>query len=146
MAQQGEFIDRRDPRMKGRRSTDAIGAAVGATVGTVASTAGRALGGLVGAAAAFVPGGTQRNIDAAAEEVYWRDHYASEPYYNPGYNFEDYLPAYRVGWEARRKSPVSRFEDLERELEAEFHWNRGQSRLLWEQARHAARAAFQRQR
>jgi hypothetical protein len=121
MAQQGEFNERRDPKHKGRRSTDAIGAA-----------------------AAFVSG-TSR-IDATAEEAHWRDHYASEPYYDPGYNFEDYLPAYRVGWEARRKSSHSRFDDLERELEAEFHWNRGQSRLLWDQARHAARAAFERMR
>jgi hypothetical protein len=142
MAQQSDYEDRRDPKMKGRRSSDVIGAAVGGTVGAVAQTAARAVGGVLGAAAAFVPRSTK--IDAAAEEVYWRDHYASETYYDPGYNFEDYLPAYRVGWEARRKSANSRFEDLERELEAEFHWNRGQSRLLWEQARHAARAAFER--
>jgi len=120
MAPQREFIDRRDPKQQGRRSTDSFSGAP-----------------------AF-PGAL--NFDTTAEEAYWRDHYAAEPYYNPGYNFEDYLPAYRVGWEARRKSSHSRFEDLERELEAEFHWNRGQSRLLWDQARHAARAAFERVR
>lgn len=144
MAQQSDFTDRRDPRMRGRRSGDAIGATVGGTVGAVAQTAARAVGGLVGVAAAFVPRGAK--LDATAEEAHWRDRYASEPYYDPGYNFDDYLPAYRVGWEALRKSPTSRFEDLERELEAEFHWNRGQSRLMWADARHAARAAFQRQR
>jgi hypothetical protein len=144
MAQQSGFIERRDPKQNGRRSTDAIGAALGGTVGAVAKTAARAVGGVIGAAAAFVP--RSAKVDAAAEEAFWREHYASEPYYNPGYNFADYLPAYRAGWEALRKSSGSRFEDLERELEAEFHWNRGQSRLLWEDARHAARAAFERSR
>ena len=34
------------------------------------------------------------------------------------------------------------FEQAERDLQSDFHWNRGQSRLLWEQARDAVRAAF----
>lgn len=40
------------------------------------------------------------------------------------------------------KYPGKSFEQAEHDLQADFHWNRGQSRLLWEQARDAVRAAF----
>lgn len=40
--------------------------------------------------------------------------------------FEDYLPAYRA------------------DLQLEYSWNRGESRLLWEHARQAMRAAWDR--
>lgn len=76
--------------------------------------------------------------------IYWREHYAAEPYYDASFGFEDYLPAWRTGWEGRAKYAGRSFEDAERDLQADFHWNRGESRLLWEQARAAVRAAFER--
>src|SRR6185437_5113669 len=39
--------------------------------------------------------------DPAREEAYWRESYRREPYFERGYTFEDYLPGYRIGWEAR---------------------------------------------
>jgi len=113
-------------------------------------TAGRAVAGAVGAAAGVAAGaaaaltGQQgpHKVEAANEELYWREHFANEPYYDTAFDFEEYLPAWRTGWEGRAKYAGRSFEDAERELQADYHWNRGQSRLLWDQARPAVRAAW----
>lgn len=114
----------------------------------IAESAGRALGTMVGTAAgvvaALIGKAPAPKADPMTEELYWREHYASEPYYDASFAFEDYLPAWRTGWEGRAKYAGRGFADAERELQADFHWNRGQSRLLWEQARAAVRAAFER--
>ena len=82
--------------------------------------------------------------DPAREEAYWREHYRREPYYERGYTFDDYLPAYRAGWEARIRYLGRSFDEVERELERHYRRNRGSSRLGWEKNRHAARAAWER--
>jgi hypothetical protein len=112
------------------------GKAVAGAVGTVAGIA-------AGTAAAIAGKNAPVTVDAANEELYWREHFAAEPYYDANFTLEDYLPAWRTGWEGRARHGRRRFEDAEQDLQAEFHWNRGQSRLLWEQARDAVRAAFE---
>ena len=82
-------------------------------------------------------------INPTAEEAYWREAYRAEPYYRSEFTYEDYGPAYRVGY----TGPVRRigeFEQLEGELEGDFARVRGKSRLRWEDAREAARAAWKR--
>jgi hypothetical protein len=84
-----------------------------------------------------------RIINPTAEEAYWRDAYRSEPYYRSEFTYEDYSPAYRVGY----TGPVRRngeFETLEGELKNDFDRVRGRSRLRWEEAREATRAAWRR--
>src|SRR5690349_5427695 len=83
-------------------------------------------------------------IDPTLEESYWRSNYMREPYYERGYNFEDYHPGFRTGWEGRRRYENRRFEEVERELAREYQRNRGASRLEWAKNRHAARAAWER--
>ena len=83
-------------------------------------------------------------IDARAEEAYWRGHFLREPYYERGYSFEDYLPAYRTGWEGRVRYHGRSFEQAERELARDYQRNRGESLLDWRRNRHAARAAWER--
>jgi hypothetical protein len=83
--------------------------------------------------------------DPAREEVFWRESFRREPYFERGYTFEDYLPGYRVGWEARLYySDARSFDEIERELERQYRRNRGPSRLGWDKNRHAARAAWER--
>jgi hypothetical protein len=120
-----------------KRILESAGRAVGTVVGTAAGLASAAANALMGKTPA-------PKVDPMTEEIYWREHYAAEPYYDTNFGFEDYLPAWRTGWEGRAKYAGRSFEHAERELEADFHWNRGQSRLLWEQARPAVRAAFER--
>lgn len=82
--------------------------------------------------------------DPAREEAYWRENYKREPYYERGYMFDDYLPAYRAGWEGRVQYEGRSFDEVERELERHYRRNRGASQLGWEKNRHAARAAWER--
>jgi hypothetical protein len=85
------------------------------------------------------------HCDPAREEAYWRENYRREPYYERGYAFEDYLPAYRIGWEARLfYADARRFDEIERDLERAYRRKRGPSQLGWEKNRHAARAAWER--
>ena len=112
--------------------------------GVVGVAAGTAAGLAAGAADALVGKKPVKEVDAMAEELYWREHFAAEPYYDASFQFEDYLPAWRAGWEGRAKYAGRRFEDAERDLQADFHWQRGKSGLLWDQARAAVRASFER--
>jgi hypothetical protein len=82
-------------------------------------------------------------INPTAEEAYWREAYRREPYYRAEFTYDDYGPAYRVGY----TGPLRRegeFDEIEGALENDFHQVRGRSRLHWEEAREAARAAWQR--
>lgn len=84
-----------------------------------------------------------RVINPMAEDAYWREAFRQEPYYQPDLNFEDYGPAYRVGYTAPLRREGS-FNTLERALAQDFDRVRGRSRLSWEQARKATRAAWER--
>ena len=82
-------------------------------------------------------------FNPTAEEAYWREAYRHEPYYREDFSYDDYGPAYRVGY----TGPVRRegeFDELEHALKDDFQRVRGRSRLGWEQAREATRAAWQR--
>jgi hypothetical protein len=82
-------------------------------------------------------------VNPTAEEAYWRAAYRREPYYRTEFTYEDYSPAYRVGY----TGPMRRngeFESLEGELKNDFDQVRGRSRLRWEEAREATRAAWRR--
>jgi len=124
-----------------------------AIIKTIVETAGKAVAGAVGTAAGVAAGAAESlttarsapppKVEPANEELYWREHFAAEPYYDPAFDFEEYLPAWRTGWEGRAKYVGRRFEDVERELQSDYQWNRGQSRLLWDQARAAVRAGFE---
>ena len=84
-----------------------------------------------------------RVINPMAEDAYWRAAFRNEPYYQPDLGFEDYSPAYRVGYTAPLRRDGS-FNTLERSLAQDFDQVRGPSRLSWEQARQATRAAWER--
>lgn len=94
--------------------------------------------------AAVTPEKPAEIVDPTAEERHWKENYAREPYYERGYSFDDYHPGYRSGWEARRRYQGKSFEEVERDIQAAYERNRGQSRLGWEKNRHAARAAWDR--
>ena len=121
-----------------------VEAGVKTVAGVVGTAAGTAAGLAAGAAQALVGKKPAQEIDPMAEELYWREHFAAEPYFDANFQFEDYLPAWQTGWEGRMKYAGRSFEDAERELKADFHWHRGKSRLLWDQARAAVRASFER--
>ena len=120
------------------------GAMAGAAVGSVAGPGGVAAGLVVGGIAGGLCGkAVAERVNPTAEIDYWRERYAAEPYYEAGRNYEDYRPAYEIGWSARAVSEVD-FDTLEPSLAAEWNARRGTSSLEWEQARPATRAAWDR--
>jgi len=83
-------------------------------------------------------------VNPVVEETYWRENYLREPYYERGYTFEDYLPAYRTGWEGHLRYAGRTYEQCERELQRDYQRNRGASQLEWAKNRHAVRAGWER--
>src|SRR5688572_14728312 len=81
----------------------AAGAAIGAAVSGPAFPVGAAVGAVVGAIAGGLAGkGAAEAVNPTAEDEYWRTNYASRPYFESSYTYdEDYRPAYEYGWTAR---------------------------------------------
>jgi hypothetical protein len=82
-------------------------------------------------------------INPTAEEAHWRNAFRDEPYYRPELGYDDYSPAYRVGY----TGPIRRagsFSALENELHQDWDRVKGRSRLTWTEARQATRAAWER--
>src|SRR5688572_3857822 len=71
-------------------------ALAGAAAGGLAGPAGAAIGAAVGAVAGALGG---KAINWAAEEPQWKDDFSSRPYVGPSSIYEDYAPAYRMGYE-----------------------------------------------
>jgi hypothetical protein len=121
------------------------GVAAGAAIGTVAGPIGTAVGAAAGAIAGGLAGkAVAENIDPTAEDAYWRESYQRQPYYQSGMTYDDYAPAYRLGYESRGRYSGGRFDDIESDLATDYQARRGTSRLSWEHAKQAARAAWDR--
>lgn len=119
------------------------GAAAGAALGAVGGPAGMAAGAAVGALAGGALGqAAGRAVNPVAEEGYWRQAYLSEPYYTPGYTYDDYGPAYELGYNSAARYPS--YDLAEQHMADEWERVRGPSRLSWAQARAASRAAWSR--
>lgn len=83
-------------------------------------------------------------IDETVEDTYWREQFRSEPYYQAEYGYDDYAPAYRLGYRSYGEYAGRRFEDVEPELRSAYEADHGSSRLGWERVKLAARAAWDR--
>jgi uncharacterized protein (TIGR02284 family) len=122
------------------------GAIAGAAVGAVAGPIGATLGGVAGAVTGGLAGkATAETINPTAEEAYWRAAYRSEPYFESDRTYDDYHPAYALGW-AGIGTYGGEFDVAEPRLATEWERNRGASRLEWDNARPAVRAAWDRAR
>lgn len=123
------------------------GAAAGAAIGAIAGPLGALIGGAIGAVVGGGAGSAAAEaIDPTLEEAYWRAEYANRPSYVSGHDFDrDYHPAYAVGYANRHRYPAdARFEDYETDLERSWNEVKGESRLAWADAKHAARDAWDR--
>jgi hypothetical protein len=82
-------------------------------------------------------------INPTAEDAYWRRVFQDEPYFEAGRGYDDYGPAYRVGY----TGPLRReghFHEVEDDLRRDWDGVKGRSRLNWTQARLAVLAAWDR--
>ncbi len=141
----------RDP-ITGTPGAHPVGTGVGATGGAIAGAAAGSVvgpvGTVVGLVAGAVAGGlggkaVAEGVNPTLEEAYWRENYAKEAYYDAGRTYDDYGPAYELGWSGR-VARGSDFEGAEQQLASEWPTRRASSGLEWEQARPAAMAAWNR--
>jgi phage tail tape-measure protein len=129
----------------GTAAGSTAGAATGAAIGSAAGPAGTIVGGVVGAVAGGLAGhAAAEKVNPTAEESYWEENHRSRPYINRSYSYDEYRPAYRYGWESRTRHRGRRFDEVEGELEREWENYRGDSPLRWDEARDAARDAWDR--
>ncbi|MFY3383016.1 ferritin-like domain-containing protein [Paracidovorax sp. MALMAid1276] len=120
------------------------GAAAGAAAGAFGGPVGAAVGGVAGAVAGGLAGkAAAEAVNPTAEDAYWRDTYTREPYYVPGRTYDQYRPAYELGW-----SSVGRyegdFEAVEPRLADDWRARHAANGLAWTDVRPATRAAWQR--
>lgn len=130
--------ERSGPGDAGRKAAGAAGRAVGAMAGAVGAAAGSVAGAASGAARKM-----RQRVDATAEDRYWAQQYRHEPYYDTALSYEDYAPAYRLGYGAYERYPGEDFDRIAGRLETDYERERG-GQLGWERARDAARAAWRR--
>ena len=82
------------------------GAAAGAAAGAFGGPVGAAIGGVAGAVAGGLAGkAAAEAVNPTEEDAYWRESFHREPYYVGGRTYEQYRPAYELGW-----SSVGRYE------------------------------------
>jgi hypothetical protein len=128
------------------------GAIAGAALGSAGGPAGALVGGVIGAVAGGLAGRgvaemtnpEPSDVNHDREDAYWREAHRSEPYYNPERSYDDYAPAYRMGWESRAKYDGGTFDQYELAFRNDWDTMRGDSRLDWEEAKHAVRAGWHR--
>ena len=145
------FRSNRDP-ITGAPGAHPVGTGLGATGGALAGAAAGSLAGPVGTVVGLVAGAVAGGLGgkAAAEGVnptmddaYWRENYSKEAYYDAGRSYDDYAPAYEMGWSGRASRGVD-FDVAEPALASEWEGRRGASSLEWAQARPATEAAWNR--
>ena len=119
----------------------AAGAAIGAAAGPVGVVVGAAAGGVIGG---LVGKGAGEVVNPTLEDAHWRAAYADEPYVRPDFIFDDYAPAYRIGYLGAAKADGRTFEDAVPQLREQYERVRGRSPLDWHAAQSAARAAWDR--
>ena len=121
------------------------GMAAGAAAGTVAGPVGTAIGAAAGAIVGGLAGkAAGEALDPTVEAAYWEKNYASEPYYESAYTYDDYSPAYRTGYLGRSQFKGRTYDQVERDLEAEYNRAKGTSKLEWDKAKAATKAAWHR--
>ncbi len=127
-----------------------VGAAGGAVAGAAAGSFGGPIGAAIGGIAGAVIGGlagkaAAESVNPTAEDAYWRESYDREPYYQPGRSYDEYRPAYELGWSSAGRYEGD-FTAVEPSLSRDWGTARGASTLEWEHARPATQAAWERAR
>jgi hypothetical protein len=118
------------------------GAAAGASIGAVGGPIGAVVGAGIGAAVGGMAGkGVGGMVNPAQEDAHWRNTYQTQPYYTPGYTYDDYQPAYALGYNGKGRYTGS-YDQNEHYLADEWNTSRGTSRLSWDQAKLASRDAW----
>ena len=124
----------------GAAAAGAAGAAIGMAAGPVGAVVGATVGSIMGGLAGK---DIAEGINPTIEDAYWRENYSKEDYVEPGVPYEEYQPAYRIGYEgyARHKE---NFDAGEEEFRQAWENSKGNSRLQWDRPRLATYAGWKR--
>jgi len=143
----------RDP-VSGTPGAHLLGTGAGAASGGVAGAAvGLAIGGPIGAALGAAVGAltgglagksAAEAINPTAEEVFWRETYVREPFFEAGRPYEYYAPGFRAGWEGRVRHDGRSFLEAEPQLKVDYDLAKSELDPEWRDMRSAARAAWER--
>lgn len=76
------------------------------------------------------------------EDTYWRESFIQAPYYVAGRSYDQYRPAYELGWQSALQYPDAEFEDLAERLQRQWAVRRGSSLLPWREVHQAVHAAW----
>lgn len=79
------------------------------------------------------------------QDAFWHDHYHLQPNYVSGRGYDQYRPAYEMGWKAAVQYPGDLASVLP-VLEAQWPASKGTSLLAWRQVSSAVQAAWERVR
>lgn len=124
----------------GAASGAVAGASIGAAGGPIGMAAGAAVGALAGGAVAH---GAAKVVNPVEEDAHWRAAYQSEPYVKPGDSYDDYAPAYRMGYTGAAQHQGA-YSAAEPALASQWESMKGSSKLTWQEAKDAVRAAWHR--
>ena len=120
------------------------GAATGAAVGTVAGPAGTVVGAAIGAVVGGLAGkGIAEKIDPTREDAYWRENHTRQTFAK-NRPYDDFAPAYRVGYEGFGEYGYAGKSFDESEAELRRRYEAQNPTLAWPEARPATRAAWDR--
>ena len=125
-----------------------VGAGSGAAMGAAAGAVGGPIGMAAGAGSRLRAGrrhgrqGSWPHGQSGGRVAYWRSAYQTAPYYTPGYTYDDYGPAYELGYNSRGRYSGRLRRVRATTCRASGTHVKGKSRLSWDQAKSATRAAW----
>ena len=76
------------------------------------------------------------------ENAYWMAHFATQSYYVPGRSYDQYQPAFQLGWRSALKAPDISFAECETQLERAWLSKKTSSLLSWREVRDAVQDAW----
>ena len=120
------------------------GAAAGAAAGAFGGPVGAVIGGVAGAVAGGLAGkAAAESVNPTDEDAYWRETYDREPYYGAGRSYDQYRPAYEMGWSSAGRYEGD-FDAIEPRLADDWQARHAAQGLAWGDVRPATRAAWER--
>lgn len=84
----------------------------------------------------------QMRVVAELEERYWDTHFSTQTHYVAGRGYDQYQPAYKLGWRGALQHPDASFEDFASVLEVQWLSQRATSLLPWREVHGATREAW----
>lgn len=89
---------------------------------------------------------TRGFVDFDGELAFWREQFSRYPFFQPGLEFADYAPAFKLGINMFLHGRGRGFDEHSAQVIEAYDRTRGESRLDWHEACAAAVAAWRRMR